>query len=201
MAKANKQGQLRIIGGDWRGRKLSFPAVDDLRPTSDRVRETLFNWLQMDIPGRRCLDLFAGSGALGLEALSRGAAEVVMVEQDRNAAQQIRQHLQTLGCQSGHVENSNAFIYLQGDPKPFDLVFLDPPYKLACLEKCCQLLEQNGWLKDEAFIYLEDSSKNPPPALPDNWQLKRSKKAGEIGYHLAFRRSSSSLQTSNRADL
>lgn len=188
MTKANKQGQLRIIGGDWRGRKLSFPAAEDLRPTSDRVRETLFNWLQMDIPGRRCLDLFAGSGALGLEALSRSAAEVVMVEQNRNAAQQIHQHLQTLNCQSGQVANDNVFTYLQGIASPFDVVFIDPPYQLGCLAECCQLLEQKGWLKDEAVIYLEDSSKNPPPALPDNWQLKRSKKAGEIGYHLACRR-------------
>ena len=187
MAKTNKQGQLRIIGGDWRGRKLSFPAIEGLRPTSDRVRETLFNWLQMDIPGRRCLDLFAGSGALGLEALSRAAAEVVMVEQDRSAVQQIRQHLQTLNCPKGQVENTDAFSYLKGPTTPFDVVFLDPPYKLACLEECCQLLEQNGWLKDNAFIYLEDSSKNPPPDLPVNWQLTRSKKAGEIGYHLAQR--------------
>ena len=188
MARNKQQGQLRIIGGDWRGRKLSFPAVDGLRPTSDRVRETLFNWLQMDIPGRRCLDLFAGSGALGLEALSRGAAEVVMVEQNRNAAQQIRQHLQTLNSQSGRVDNSDAFSYLKEPATPFDVIFLDPPYQLGCLAECCQLLEQNGWLKDKAFIYLEDSSKNPAPELPDNWQLIRSKKAGEIGYHLAQRK-------------
>ena len=187
MARNKQLGQLRIIGGDWRGRKLSFPAIEGLRPTSDRVRETLFNWLQMDIPGRRCLDLFAGSGALGLEALSRGAAAVVMVEQNPSAAQQIRQHLQTLGCQSGLVENDNAFKYLHGEANAFDVVFIDPPYQLGCLAECCQLLEQNGWLKPEAKIYLEDSSKNPPPELPDNWQLKRSKKAGEIGYHLAQR--------------
>ncbi len=141
----------------------------------------------MDISGSRCLDLFSGSGALGLEALSRGATDVVMVEQDRSAAQQIRQHLQTLNCQSGQVENHNAFKYLQSPPKPFDVVFLDPPYQLGCLAECCQLLEKNGWLKDQTLIYLEDSSKNPPPELPDNWQLKRSKKAGEIGYHLAQR--------------
>ncbi len=187
MAKTSKQGQLRIIGGEWRGRKLSFPAVEGLRPTSDRVRETLFNWLQMQIPGRRCLDLFAGSGALGLEALSRGAAEVVMVEQDRNAAQQVRLHLQSLNCQTGRVENCNAFNYLNGTATAFDIVFLDPPYQLACLAECCQLLEQNGWLKGKAYIYLEDSSKNSPPDLPDNWQLTHSKKAGEIGYHLAQR--------------
>ncbi len=187
MTQKNKHGQLRIIGGHWRGRKLSFPAIEGLRPTSDRVRETLFNWLQLDIPGKRCLDLFAGSGALGLEALSRGATEVVMVEQNRNAVQQIRQHLKNLDCQSGHVENNNVFKYLQSTAKSFDVVFIDPPYQLGCLTECCQLLEKNDWLKDQAFIYLEDASKKPPPELPDNWQLKRSKKAGEIAYHLAQR--------------
>ena len=187
MAKAQKQGQLRIIGGEWRGRKLSFPPIEGLRPTSDRVRETLFNWLQMKLAGRRCLDLFAGSGALGLEALSRGAAEVVMVEQDRTAAQQIRQHLQTLNCKTGSVENTDAFNYLKGPATLFDVVFLDPPYKFGCLEECCRLLEQNDWLNPGAFIYLEDSSKNPAPQLPHNWQLMRSKQAGEIGYHLACR--------------
>jgi len=151
------------------------------------VRETLFNWLQQQIPGAHCLDLFAGSGAIGLEALSRGAAEVVMVDQAGVAAEQIRQHLQTLNCQAGRVQQSNVFNYLKGPATPFDVVFLDPPYRLGCLVECCQLLEQNGWLKDKAFIYLEDSSKNPPPELPANWQLLRSKKAGESGYHLAQR--------------
>jgi len=189
MAKpAAKTGQLRIIGGDWRGRKLNFPAVADLRPTSDRVRETVFNWLQFDVPGARCLDLFAGSGALGLEALSRGAREVVMVELDRQAAQQIGAHIKTLGSDKGRVEQSDVLHFLKGPARPFDVVFLDPPYKLGCLPQCCELLEQGGWLNDEAAIYLEDSSKNPPPELPENWELCRSKKAGEIGYYLARRR-------------
>jgi len=187
LTRPNKQGQLRIIGGKWRGRKLSFPGIEGLRPTADRVRETLFNWLQVRGTGGRCLDLFAGSGALGLEALSRGAAEVVMVEQDPRAAQQIRQHLQTLDCQTGRIEGCNAFSYLNGPATAFDVVFLDPPYKLDCLTECCQLLEQNGWLKDKALIYLEHSSKNSPPNLPDNWLLTRSKKAGETGYYLAQR--------------
>ncbi len=187
MAKRSKQGQLRIIGGNWRGRNLDFPAIDGLRPTADRVRETLFNWLQTQIPGARCLDLFSGSGALGLEALSRGAAEVIMVEQDRTAAQQIRQHLQTLLSTTGWVENTDVFQYLNGTVSTFDVVFLDPPYRIDCLEKCCELLEHHGWLKDKAYIYLEDSSKNPPPKLPNNWELIRSKKAGDVGYHLALR--------------
>ena len=180
-------GQLRIIGGDWRGRKLQFPAVNDLRPTPDRVRETLFNWLQMRIAGTRCLDLFSGSGALGLEALSRGAKEVVMVEQDRAAAIQIRQHLQTLKSSAGQVENSDVFRFLEGAATQFDVVFLDPPYRLGCLAQCCELLERNGWLTDDALIYLEDSAKNGEPQLPHNWEMLRSKKAGDVGYYLAQR--------------
>lgn len=180
-------GQLRIIGGEWRGRRLQFPAVTDLRPTPDRVRETLFNWLQMHIAGTRCLDLFSGSGALGLEALSRGAREVVMVEQDRAAVAQIRQHLLTLKSNDGRVENSDVFRFLEGAATPFDVVFLDPPYRLGALAHCCQLLEQNGWLKDDAIIYLEDSAKNGEPPLPAHWELLRSKKAGDVGYYLAQR--------------
>ncbi len=178
-------GQLRIIGGEWRGRKLNFPDVEGLRPTADRVRETLFNWLQMEIAGACCLDLFAGSGALGLEALSRGAAEVVMVERDKNAAQQIRTHLQTLRAKRGCVESGDALQFLKQPASAFDIVFLDPPYRLGCLEECCYLLETGNWLKDGAVIYLEDSSQNPAPQLPANWQLIRSKKAGDVGYYLA----------------
>lgn len=185
MSRAGKTGQLRIIGGRWRGRKLSFPAVADLRPSADRVRETLFNWLQAEIPGARCLDLFAGSGALGLEALSRGAAEVMLVEQNAEAAAQIRQHLQTLCCEAGKVAQADAFAFLKGPATPFDVVFLDPPYRLDCLAQCCRLLEQGGWLKPRAYIYLEDMRQRPPPTLPDNWELLRSKKAGEVGYRLA----------------
>lgn len=187
-------GQLRIIGGEWRGRKLQFPAVTDLRPTPDRVRETLFNWLQMQIAGSRCLDLFSGSGALGLEALSRGAREVVMVEQDRDAAAQIRQHLQTLKSSSGRVESGDVFRFLEGPATPFEVVFLDPPYRLGCLAQCCQLLEQNGWLSDESFIYLEDSAQKGEPLLPGNWQLFRSKKAGDVGYYLVQRQSVTAAQ-------
>lgn len=182
----NKQsGQLRIIGGEWRGRKLSFPAADDLRPTPDRVRETLFNWLQGIIEGARCLDLFAGSGALGLEALSRGASEVVFVEQNPRIADQIRQHLATLKSTHGRVITSDAFSFLRGPMTPFDVVFLDPPYRLDYLMQCCELLAQYGWLKNGSRIYLENSAKQGLPALPPNWELLRSKSAGDVGYHLA----------------
>ncbi len=182
-----QQGQLRIIGGDWRGRKLSFPALEGLRPTPDRVRETLFNWLQMDIAGARCLDLFAGSGALGLEALSRGAAEVIFVEKSARAAGAIRDHLALLKSGRGQVVNSDALNFLTPAATPFDIIFLDPPYALELLPGCCQQLAAGDWLAPEAHIYIEAPSHAPLPPLPTGWQLIRSKKAGDVGYHLARR--------------
>lgn len=188
--KQGKSGQLRIIGGEWRGRKLSFPAVPDLRPTPDRVRETVFNWLQMTIPGARSLDLFAGSGALGLEALSRGASSQVFVEQNPQAIASIRDHLALLNSQHGQVIKQDVLNYLNGPSQPFDVVFLDPPYQAHILEECCHLLETRGWLADEASVYLEASSKDTQLPIPPQWEIKRSKKAGDVGYHLARRNAS-----------
>jgi 16S rRNA (guanine966-N2)-methyltransferase len=179
---------LRIIGGQWRGRKLPFPDIPGLRPTPDRVRETLFNWLQPHIVNSRCLDLFAGSGALALEALSRGAATVVMVEQHALAAQRLQQHLATLGSTSGHVVQQDALAYLRGmAAERFNIVFLDPPFRQNLLAPCTALLEQQGWLTDPAWIYLETESDLDPLPLPSNWALHRSKIAGQVGYHLARR--------------
>ena len=183
------RGEIRIIGGRWRGRKLHFPNVAGLRPTPDRVRETLFNWLQFDIAGRRCLDLFAGSGALGLEALSRGAAEVLFVERDPEAAASIRDTLSELGGQGGLVDSRDAFVFLaRSAARPFDIVFLDPPYDEHWLPRLCAALESGGWLAPGARIYLEDGAGRGPPELPVGWELRRSRRAGEVGYHLAARR-------------
>lgn len=176
--------QLRIIGGDWRGRKLSFPAIADLRPTSDRVRETLFNWLQMDIGGARCLDLFAGSGALGLEALSRGASEVCFVEKDAIAAQQIRDHLQLLQSQRGRVLQQDALGFLTHNTERFDIIFLDPPFKLDCMAECSQQLSERGIATSGSLIYIETPKQRPLPALPEPWQLLKQKAAGDVAYHL-----------------
>jgi 16S rRNA (guanine966-N2)-methyltransferase len=182
-------GEVRIIGGEWRGRKLHFPQAGTLRPTPDRVRETLFNWLQFELPGRRCLDLFAGSGALGLEALSRGAAAVQFVERDPAAARAIGEALRTFGTDRGRVEQQDAFAFLRARAAaPFDIVFLDPPYTERWLGKACAALEAGGWLKPEAFVYLEDAASHGAPDLPQGWTLLRSKKAGDVGYHLARRR-------------
>jgi 16S rRNA (guanine966-N2)-methyltransferase len=182
------RGEVRIIGGEWRGRKLHFPQAGSLRPTPDRVRETLFNWLQFELAGKRCLDLFAGSGALGFEALSRGVAAVQFVEADPAAAKGIVEALRIFGTDRGRVAQQDAFGFLRGRPgEPFDIVFLDPPYAERWLARACAALEEGGWLKPDAFVYLEDAASAGPPTLPQGWNLLRSKKAGDVGYHLARR--------------
>ncbi|CAK0780574.1 16S rRNA m(2)G966 methyltransferase [Gammaproteobacteria bacterium] len=177
--------RLRIIGGQWRGRLLPFPDAVGLRPTPDRVRETLFNWLQGVVTGTRCLDLFAGSGALGLEALSRGAAEAVLVEHNPVVAMTLRGHLERLAAEHGQVVQTDAINYLQGLSRPFDLVFLDPPFHQGWIARCCALLEERGWLTRGAWIYLETEVGLPLQPLPANWELVRSRHAGQVGYHLA----------------
>jgi 16S rRNA (guanine966-N2)-methyltransferase len=189
-ALAGGRFEVRIIGGEWRGRKLHFPPSTGLRPTPDRVRETVFNWLQFELAGARCLDLFAGSGALGLEALSRGAAEAVFVEREAVSVRAIGEMLALLRCDRGRVEQADAFAWLErGSPaaKPFDIVFLDPPYGEARLPVLTEKLERRGWLAAGAWIYLEDAATHGEPSLPDGWTLLRSKRAGDVGYHLARR--------------
>ncbi|MDH4166849.1 MAG: 16S rRNA (guanine(966)-N(2))-methyltransferase RsmD [Gammaproteobacteria bacterium] len=189
-AAAGGRLQVRIIGGEWRGRKLHFPQSAALRPTPDRVRETVFNWLQFELAGARCLDLFAGSGALGIEALSRGAREVVFAERDPASARAIGDMLAQLRCDRGHVEQVDALAWLERGPpasQPFDIVFLDPPYGEAWLPVLAEKLERGGWLAPRAWIYLEDAAARGEPALPPGWTLHRSKRAGDVGYHLARR--------------
>ena len=184
MAK-RRGNQLRIIGGEWRGRKLSFPDVEGLRPTTDRVRETLFNWLQPVIHGARCLDLFAGSGAVGLEALSRGAAAVSFIDSDRQAVLSLRENLTLLKDERGNVIQTDALSFLRGEPQPFDIIFLDPPFHKALLQPCLEQLSQGGWLSENARIYLEVEQEVGEPELPPGWEMVRSKKAGQVIYGLA----------------
>lgn len=180
--------RLRIIGGRWRGRSLEFPDVAGLRPTPGRVRETLFNWLAPVIDGARCLDLFAGSGALGIEALSRGAAEVVFVEKSPAAARRLRDNLVVLGIESPQVYQEDAVNWLQSrDPEGFEIVLLDPPFGQALTEIPCSLLEQRGWLAPGARIYLEAERSESAPKLPATWDLTRHKVAGQVAYRLAVR--------------
>jgi len=192
--RVRRPHELRIIGGLWRGRRWQFPANDALRPTPDRVRETLFNWLAPRIQQAACLDLFAGSGALGLEALSRGAGRVVFVEQDAATAEALQRRIAdwqasqaTVG--TARVERGDALRWI-GMPRPaghapFDIVFLDPPFAAGLLPRCCALLAAQGWLADGALVYVESPARDPLPPLPDGWQWLRSKAAGEVGYHLA----------------
>lgn len=179
---------LRIIGGTWRGRRLRFPAQAEIRPTPDRVRETLFNWLAPRVPGARCLDLFAGSGALGLEALSRGAPQVTFVERDVVAAQELRSRLAEWGANGGQVEHEDALRFLAAHPPQiFDIVFLDPPFASDLLAQSAHALETRGWLSVGALIYVETEARSGLPALPAAWQLIKGKQAGAVGYHLLTR--------------
>jgi 16S rRNA (guanine966-N2)-methyltransferase len=183
---SGSRNSVRIIGGGWRGRRVSFPDIPGLRPTPDRVRETLFNWLQQGIAGARCLDLFAGSGALGLEALSRGAKELVFVEQAVAAARALQEQLIRFGGQArAQVAEMGAARYLRSVPQAFDIVFLDPPFGRDALAEYIPLLDDGQWLKPGALVYLENEKKAGVPPLPAHWQLLKSKSAGEVGYHLA----------------
>ena len=180
------RNSVRIIGGGWRGRRVNFPDLPGLRPTPDRVRETLFNWLQQAVAGARCLDLFAGSGALGLEALSRGAKQLVFVEQAVPASRSLQEQLVRLGGgDRGQVVEMGAARYLRSDAEPFDIVFLDPPFGQGALAEYVPLLDGGGWLKPGSLVYLENEKAEGAPALPAHWELLKSKSAGEVGYHLA----------------
>jgi 16S rRNA (guanine966-N2)-methyltransferase len=181
------RNQLRIIGGEWRGRKLAFADAEGLRPTGDRIRETLFNWLAPYLPGARCLDLFAGSGALGLEAASRGAARVVMLDTAPAVVRLLREHGATLRASGVEVLQADALQYLGGPAEPYDIVFLDPPFRQGLLQPCCERLATHGWLAPRAWIYLEAERELGEPALPEGWTLHRSNAAGEVGYYLATR--------------
>lgn len=176
-------GRVRIIGGSLRNSRLDVPDLPGLRPTSERVRETLFNWLAPVVGGTRCLDLCAGTGALGIEALSRGAAEVQFVERDARAAQALRDNLARLKAGAGRVAALDAAAFLQDAPQPQDLVFLDPPFALELWPTLARQLETGGWLAAQAWIYVE-SPRGHVPALPPGWQLHREGLAGEVRFAL-----------------
>lgn len=183
MAKGSNQ--LRIIAGEWRGRKLRFPDAPNLRPTPDRVRETIFNWLAPVIHGARCLDLFAGSGALGLEALSRGAAFTTFVDAHKKATQALQDHLALLNADDkGEVIQIDSVKFLKNNAQQYDVIFLDPPYHLDLMQKVVPLLEAHGWLAKDAMLYLEIEKRQSLPELPANWQQLKEKTAGEVNYFL-----------------
>ncbi len=175
---------MRIIGGQWRGRKLTFTPEPGLRPTTDRVRETLFNWLAPEIHGARCLDLFAGSGALGLEALSRGAAHCDFIDTSKAALRQIQTHLDSLGAAgAGECRPVSAQDFLAAANSCWDIVFVDPPFGSGLVEPCCALLQKPGLLARPGLVYVE-TGKREQPQLPETWRLHREKRAGDVCYRL-----------------
>ncbi len=182
-----KQGLIRIIGGQWRGRRLKVPAVKDLRPTPDRVREPIFNWLAQTMAGANCLDMFAGSGALGFEALSRGARYVEMVDQSAGVVSLLQEELQTFGADNALIYRAKAPEGIRQSDTKFDIVFLDPPYQADLLSVCTHYLEDHDLLADRAYIYLEAHAPIKDNELPVNWRIIKSKQAGQVAYHLAER--------------
>ena len=187
MAKQNKlkvAGTLRIIGGRWRGRKLTVSDSESLRPTPNRVRETLFNWLQFSLSGANCLDLFSGTGALGLEAASRGVKKITLVEFNTRTAKQLSKNCQQLGADNYQLVNEDAVTFLSGDQDQYDIVFIDPPYKLELWSEIAEQLVSQDSLSLNALIYLEYPITLIKPLLPSKWQLIKEKKAGGVNYCL-----------------
>jgi len=176
--------KVRIIGGEWRGRMLSFPDVPGLRPTPARVRETVFNWLQYDVVASRCLDLYAGSGALGMEAASRGAKSVVQVENDAQVCRQLKHNTDLVATSKVKIVQQDVFRYLAGNAEEFDLVFLDPPFARGYAVQAANWLEDKLWLASHAKIYIEVESQLKLTGLPANWTMLKHKTAGEVAYYL-----------------
>lgn len=183
-------GEVRLIGGDWRGRKLPVLTAQGLRPTSDRVRETLFNWLQFEIPGAVCLDAFAGSGALGFEALSRGAKHCVFLELAADNARQLGANAERLSTECAEVVQADTLRWLaEPATRAFDVVFLDPPFNQGLLQPAVDLLFNNGWLQTEqAWLYLEQEKSLPWPDLPPGWVCHREKTTSQVRFGLFCQR-------------
>lgn len=175
-------GEVRVIAGLWRGRKLPVLNAEGLRPTTDRVKETLFNWLMMDVANTRCLDCFAGSGSLGIEALSRQAQAVVFLEKFATAAQQLKKNLTSLKTDKGTVVNTDTLSYLaqKNSGEPFDIIFIDPPFHHQFVPQILPLLQENNWLAENALIYVETEKNHPPLLLAENWQVIKEKSAGMV---------------------
>ncbi len=180
-----RASSIRIIGGEWRSRKLTVPDAPGLRPTPDRVRETLFNWLAPTIQGARVLDAFTGSGGLFLEALSRGASTGVAIDANTNAVNNLRRNLAVLQCDDAEVLRVDSLQYLSNKTEQgFDIVLLDPPFHQDLLLSACQLLEDNNWLNKGAWIYTESEQAPSSLGVPSSWRLHREKHTGQVHYAL-----------------
>ncbi|MBI4193597.1 MAG: 16S rRNA (guanine(966)-N(2))-methyltransferase RsmD [Betaproteobacteria bacterium] len=178
-----KSNRVRIIGGAWRSRSITFPSRSDLRPTPDRVRETLFNWLGQDLTGKTCLDLYAGSGALGFEAASRGAGRVVMVERDAATFAALQATRTMLGAAAVELTRADALEFLRGDHGAYDVIFLDPPFKLSPWSRLLPLLPRH--MAPGAAVYCEGAAS---PELPAGWETWRKDRAGRVRYQLLKRK-------------
>ncbi len=180
-------GQIRIIGGKWRGRQIPVIAQKELRPTPDRVRETLFNWLMQKVEGTRCLDLFAGTGILGFEALSRGAKQVVFIEKHPASVRHLKDVAEKLHtAENCDIQTEEALTWLQkhSAAQSFDIIFLDPPYASSLLEDSLRLLAKSNLVLPHTWLYIESDKALPPGILPPHWQILKQKQAGEVVYHL-----------------
>lgn len=179
--RASNSGFIRIISGQFRGRKLPVNDLEGLRPTTDRIKETVFNWLMQDTREANVLDCFAGSGGLGFECLSRFAKDATFIELNKQAAEQLKKNISTLKLENAHVINNSAIDFLssQNQGLNFDLVFVDPPFRKGLAEPSCQLLEQNNWLSDNALIYVE-VEKECTLNAPENWHILKEKQAGQV---------------------
>ena len=188
LARSPSPHSVRIIAGDWRGRKVPVLDKPGLRPTTDRVRETLFNWLAPHLSGARCLDLFAGTGALGLECLSRGASFVQFVEKDTQVAKTLINNLNMLGGEPrSAVYGGSAQSFIASFVKqcaPFDVVFVDPPFADIGALNVLALMQDTQMLAGEGFVYVEQSKSQPQPELPNDWRLHREKTAGQVRFQL-----------------
>jgi 16S rRNA (guanine966-N2)-methyltransferase len=182
------KNKVRIIGGVWRSRQIHFIDAPHLRPTPSRVRETLFNWLQNNIHGSRCLDLYAGSGALGFEAASRGALSVIQVECNPKVCQALKENARALAAQQVKVIQMEVLQYLRGPAEKQDIVFMDPPFASNLVVETCCCLENGHWLNEQAKIYIEAESRLELEKVPETWHLIKHKTAGEVAYYL-FQRS------------
>lgn len=186
--KPINSGFIRLISGKWRGRKLPVIDKEGLRPTTDRNKETLFNWLMHDVRDANCLDCFSGSGSLAFEALSRYAKYVTLLERDTQAATQLKTNLQLLKITNANVITTDTLQFLnQQAVQQFDIVFIDPPFQQGLVQPCCELLEKHHYLKHNALIYIEMESQLDNINLPNNWQKLKEKSAGQVSYQLFVR--------------
>lgn len=183
--KPIKDGFIRLISGKWRGKKLPVKDIEGLRPTTDRTKETLFNWLMHDINNANCLDCFSGSGSLGFEALSRFAKRVTLLEKDKSVVKQLRENLNILNVDNATVLEGDSINYLnQKATEQYNIIFIDPPFNKGLIQPCCDALQSNSYLANDALIYIEKEVELTDLNLPESWCLLKEKSTGKVTYQL-----------------